>query len=291
MRVAMTLDSVLYTGPFHLALRKAIRERGLTLDRVRAHLARRGISIGLSSLSDWQTGRSRPSAARTVAALEEVLGLPPDALARLLDCAGSRVRLADIGPVAELLDVVTDSRPGDLELVSTQHRVHVDDGGRFTHMLVRTAIRALRDGVDRYVARFYGDRGCDPHQVRTRPLRNCRLGRRLVHRSAPAMVYEVVFEQALRAGDTWVFETQLAGPGSGVCSEFAVGFRYPAEQCLLEVQFHPGAMPANTRAFTQFDLNDQRHSIGDLAVSRHNAVHLIASGVDSGVLGIAWDWR
>jgi len=285
------LDSVLYTGPFHLALRKAIRERGLTLDRVRAHLARRGVSIGLSSLSDWQTGRCKPVSLDSVAALEEVLGLPPGTLSRLLCGGGARTRLADIGPVAELLDIVADSRPDDLELVSIQQRVDVDDDGRFARMWVRTAIRALRDGVDRYVARFYGDVGCDPHLVRTRPLRNCRLGRRFVHPTAPAMVYELVFEQALRAGDTWVFESELVDPGAGVCSEFAFGFRYPAEQCLLEVQFHPAALPANTRAFAQFDLADQRHAIGSLAMSRHHAVHLIASEVDSGVLGIAWDWR
>ncbi|SDZ67253.1 hypothetical protein SAMN05421684_8389 [Asanoa ishikariensis] len=279
---------MLYTGPFHLALRKAIRDRGLSLDRVRAHLARRGVSIALSSLSDWQTGRCRPGNDSTVAALEDVLRLPTGALSRLLRV---RRRLPDIGPVAELLDAVADSGPDDLELVSVQQRVDVDDDGRFAGLRVRTAIRALRDGVDRYVARFYGDGGCDPHLLRTRPVRNCRLGRRLVHPSAPAMVYELVFEEALRAGDTWVFESRLVDPGAGRCSEFAFGFRYPAEQCLLEVQFHPAALPAGTRAFAQFDLADQRHVIGGLALSRHHAVHLIASGVDSGVLGIAWDWR
>ncbi|WP_203714361.1 hypothetical protein [Asanoa siamensis] len=256
---------------------------------MRVHLARRGVSIGLSSLSDWQNGRSRPVDGHVVGALEAVLGVPVGGLARLLD-DGARGRLADIGPVAELLDAVADSRPGDIEIVSIQQRVDLDEDGRFAGMWVRKAIRARRDGVDRYVARFYGDRDCDPRLVRTRALRNCRVGRRLVHPDAPAIVYELVFEQALRAGDTWVFESRLVDPSAGVCSEFAFGFRYPAEQCLLEAQFHPGALPARTRAFAQFDLADRRHAIADLAMNRHNAVHLIASGVDSGVLGIAWDW-
>ncbi|MDG4825613.1 hypothetical protein O7635_27515 [Asanoa sp. WMMD1127] len=282
------MDAVLFTGPFHLALRKAIRDRGLTLDRVCAHLARRGVSLALSSLSDWQTGRCRPVNLDTVAALEDVLGLETGALARLLADSG---RLADIGPVAELLDVVADSDPRDLELVSVQQRIDVGDDGRLARLWVRTAIRARRDGVDRYVARFYGDHGCDPHRVRTRALRNCRLGRRLTHPSAPALVYELVFDQALRAGDTWVFESQLVDPSAGVCAEAAFGFRYPAEQCLLEVQFHRGAVPTGTRAFAQRDLAGPRHGLGGLPVNRHHAVHLIASGVDSGVLGIAWDWR
>src|SRR5256885_8599794 len=77
------LAQLLYTGPFHTALRAAVRERGLTLDRLRAHLARRGIPVGLSSLSDWQHGRRRPRSAaslRAVRALEEILGIPPRSL-------------------------------------------------------------------------------------------------------------------------------------------------------------------------------------------------------------------
>ena len=79
-RAAAGLDSLLLTGPFHTALRAAIRERGLTLDRLRWHLAQRGIRIGLSTLSLWQHGHSRPerdSSLKAVRALEDVLGLPP----------------------------------------------------------------------------------------------------------------------------------------------------------------------------------------------------------------------
>src|SRR5439155_6255757 len=44
------LDSTLGTGPFDAALRAAVSRRGLTLDRLRSHLDRRGIPVGLSSL-------------------------------------------------------------------------------------------------------------------------------------------------------------------------------------------------------------------------------------------------
>jgi hypothetical protein len=296
-RWAMTrsgLDGVLYTGPFHAALRTAIRERGLTLDRLRAHLARRGISVGLSSLSEWQTGHSRPAhpgSRRAVRALEDILGLPPTALLRLLgNGSGPREAISDIAPVAELLDAVPRSRDCDLELISTHHKIVIDAEGRTAVVWTRAAIRALRDGVDRYVARYYGGGECDPALVRAEPLGNCRLGRFVAHPSAPALVYELVFDQALRAGDTWVFETRLIDPTGGVSTEFAYGFRYPAEHYLLEVRFHPGALPASTYSFAQFDLSDGRHPTGNLALSKHHTVHLIASAVDSGVLGIKWDW-
>lgn len=289
------LGGVLYTGPFHVALRNAIRERGLTLDRLRAHLARRGIPVGLSSLSDWQTGNSRPvhpGSRRAVRALEDILGLPSTSLVRLLgNGSGPREGVSDIGPVAELLDALPGSRDRDLELISAQHKIVVDADGRTALVWTRAAIRALRNGVDRYVGRYYGGRDCDPGQVRAQPLDNCRLGRFVAHPSAPALVYELVFDQTLRAGDTWVFEAQLADPTAGVSTEFAFGFRYPAEQYLLQVRFHRGALPASTHSFAQFDLNDGRHTTGELALTKHNTVHLIASAVDSGVLGIKWDWR
>ncbi|MFI8165454.1 hypothetical protein ACIGAN_03740 [Streptomyces sp. NPDC085931] len=42
----------LYTEPFDVALKSAIQRRGLSLERLRHHLARRGVRIGLSSLSN-----------------------------------------------------------------------------------------------------------------------------------------------------------------------------------------------------------------------------------------------
>jgi len=54
---------------FHETLRAAIRARGLTLDRVRHHLAERGCTVGLSTLSGWQHGHTRPASPATVHAL------------------------------------------------------------------------------------------------------------------------------------------------------------------------------------------------------------------------------
>jgi hypothetical protein len=78
------LANLLHTGPFHVAFRVAVRDRGLPLDRLRSHLGQRGIPVGISSLSDWQLGRSRPgpTSLPAVRALEEILGLPGDSLVR-----------------------------------------------------------------------------------------------------------------------------------------------------------------------------------------------------------------
>lgn len=293
--------SQLYTEPFDVALRAAIRERGLTLERLRFHLARRGVSVGLSSLSNWQNGHSRPETARSLRAvkvLEDILGLPPRSLVRLLAATGAdtgrgqarRTGIVDIAPVAELLDTVPGSRDRNVELISVQHKIAVNAERRTESMWTRIAVRALHDGVDRYIARYYGKPCCVPALVRARPLANCRIGRFVPHPSAPALIYELEFDHTLRAGDTWVFESELVDPAAGVSSEFAHGFRYPAEQYLLEVSFHPGVRPEICYSFAQYDLSDERHPTGKLTLSAHNTVHLIASPVSSGVLGIKWEW-
>lgn len=288
------LEGALYTGPFHAALRQAIRRRGLTLDRLRAHLARAGVTVGLTSLSDWQTGRSRPAhpgSLRAVHALEDVLGLPSASLARLLgDVRGPRTGVTDIGPVAELLDALPGGHDGGIELISKHHKLVLDEGGQAAVLWTRTAIRVLRDGVDRYVVRYYGAADGDPALIRVRPLDNCRVGRLLRHPDASAVVYELMFDQTLFAGETWVFESQLVDPTAGRCFVLACGFRYPAEQCVLEVRFPSSMPPPVVCSFGQFDLSDDRHTVEELSVNRHNAVHLVASGVDSGVVGIRWDW-
>jgi hypothetical protein len=283
-----SLIPALYPGPFHVTLRSAIQRSGLTLDRLRTHLARRGIWVGLSSLSDWQSGRSlpvHPNSLRAVAALEEILGLAPDSLAALT----VDHRVADIGAVAELLEFLPGSRDRRVELISVHNRITVDARGSATTW-TRTAIRAMRDGVDRYVVRYYGNPGSVPTLVRPRALSDCRLGRIVAHPREPALIYELLFDQTLRAGDTWVFEAGLVDRTGVRCTEFAYGFRFPAEQYLLEVRFDPRALPASCYSFAQRDLADERHPTGALELSAHHSVHLVASGVRSGVLGIKWDW-
>lgn len=279
----------LYTGPFHVALREAIQRSGLTLDRLRSHLARRGIWVGLSSLSDWQSGRSlpaHPNSRKAVRALEEILRLPGGSLVDLI----AERRIADIGAVAELLETLPWSSDRGVELVSVHNKIMVDGQGRTACIWSRTAIRALRDGVSRHVVRYYGNPGCVADRVRPRALSDCRLGRVVAHPRKPAVVYELLFDRPLKAGDTWVFESATVDRTGEPATEFARGFRFPVEQYLLEVRFSLGALPARCYSFAQRDLTDERHPTGPLTLSGHRGVHLLASGVRSGVLGIKWDW-
>ncbi|MCS7476862.1 helix-turn-helix domain-containing protein [Umezawaea endophytica] len=294
------IDGGLPGGLFHVALRAAIRERGLTLERLRFHLARRGVSVGLSSLSNWQNGHSRPetpASLNAVRELERVLGVRPESLVRLVATGGrgqaartSAPRCADIAPVSDLLDGLLSAHNQDVEVISVQHKITVDAERCGTTLWSQLLVRAVHDGVDRYVVRYYGNPSCVPGLVVARGLANCRPGRFVPHPSAPGLVYELVFDHVLRAGETWVFESELVDPTAGVTTEFAYGFRNPTQQFLLQARFDPRAVPVRCHAFAQRDLEDGRHPTGALRLSEHHTVHLLASAVDSGVLGIGWRW-
>src|SRR5262249_18323254 len=118
---------------------------------------------------------------------------------------------------------------------------------------------------------------------------NCRLGRVLRH-PAGVLVAEFLFDEALAAGQTWVFEDRVRDGTGQPSTEYAHGFRQHGEQHLMEVRFDPAALPVDCHALAQSALDAERPVTADLVLNSHHALHLFASGVDGGLLGIGWDW-
>ncbi|MGW5720884.1 transcriptional regulator [Amycolatopsis sp. NPDC003865] len=89
------LGHLLAAGPFDVALRAAIRARGLGLDRIRYRLRGRGTTVSLATLSHWQSGRCRPERPESLEALrnlEDILNVPDGSLSKLLGPPRSRTR-------------------------------------------------------------------------------------------------------------------------------------------------------------------------------------------------------
>jgi hypothetical protein len=296
----MTISpSLTSEAPFGAALRTAVRCRGLTLERLRWHLASRGLPVGLSTLSDWQHGRSVPASPKSlqiVRALEELLELSPDALSHRISVsrrsprAPERLDESD-SPVGRLLHAVTDTS-GQFDMLTRSARIEVDADRRASTMCDNTVIRAHADGLDRYLLRYLGDVGCDIDQVRFGRLANCRLGR-VVRRpdpQEPAMVAELLFDRPLLAGETWMFDTEMIDVTGEPCSDYGHGFRQPVNQFALEIRFDSSVEPMNPYSFAEDGLGTGRQHLQDLRPSAHRTVHVAASDVRSGVLGIAWSW-
>ncbi|MEU7791778.1 hypothetical protein [Amycolatopsis sp. NPDC049159] len=101
------------------ALDAAISDAGLTLDRLREHLAARGVPVSRSALAYWRHGRSRPgreTSVRAVVELEQVLGLAPGALTALLGPAERRLPPLPRTPLRERRRLWPSVRPVSLEL-------------------------------------------------------------------------------------------------------------------------------------------------------------------------------
>jgi hypothetical protein len=282
------LCALLRAGPFHAALRAAIRQRGLTLDRLRTHLARHGISVALSSLSDWQHGNVRPAhpnSLRAVAALEEILGLPGGALVDLL------ARTDPTGRPEAMHDLLPGYRANDLDVVARQDKVFVDAQRRASLVQVRAVTRARRDGVDRYFAHYYADGPISAGGVTITPLQRCQLGRIVHEPDKFVMASELLFDRALKAGDTWVFEYQVHHPDTETTAEYAHGIRGFEEHSLIEVQFHPETLPVDCHVYIQHGPGDAPERTADLVLGNDCSVHHLETASTACWIGIRWTWR
>ncbi|MEW1752245.1 hypothetical protein ACIQU1_27645 [Streptomyces angustmyceticus] len=298
------LAQLLRTGPFHLALRSALTERGLALTRVQHKLAQRGITIGVTSLSYWQQGArrpQRPESLRAVRALEEVLDLPARSLHRLLVPEGgaraetgrppARSQVAPDTALQRLFAGPAAPVDGGLHTVGHHERVRIGPERRLLARESLQVVRAHRDGVDRFVAVHRGDAGCDPSRVRVRAAENCRLGRVRGNAEAGVVVAELLFDARLRAGDTHVFGYAFEDGSGGPSTEYLRGFSCAGGQYVLQVRFDAAALPVRCTRFAQASAGAPRSGRQELALSgRHRAVHLVEQEVRPGILGIAWDW-
>lgn len=299
------LARALRSGPFHLALRAALAARGLALHRVQHRLAQRGVKVGVTSLSYWQQGARTPRRAeslRAVRALEEVLELPPRALTRLLEpplgpqadrpTARSYHTLHEQSEAVALLIAELDSPiDGGLHTVCHLERIHIGARRELSGRDSQHVVRAHRDGVNRYLAIHQGDPGCEPAQVRVHATDNCRVGRRRWHSGTGVLVTELLFDVRLRAGETQMFSYALEDGTGGQSTEYVRGFPFAGGQYVLQVQFHPTALPVRCHRFAQGSAGAARSAESELTLSgQHRSVHLTEQGVRPGILGIGWDW-
>ncbi|MEY9947273.1 helix-turn-helix domain-containing protein [Kitasatospora sp. GAS1066B] len=302
------LATVLRTGPFHLALRTALAARGLALHRVQQHLAQRGVHVGVTSLSYWQQGRRRPERAeslRAVRALEEVLGLPADSLTRLL--GPRRGPLAEPPPtvttrpyrdlispgdaVDELLAELPGPRDTGLHTLTHIERIRVGADRQLLRRDSQHAVRAHRDGIDRYLAIYQGDPGCDVSRVLVRAEENCRPGRIARDQASRLVIAELLLDRRLRTG-----ETHLLGygfddaPAPGPSGEFVRGFNSGTGQYVLQVTFHPAALPVRCHRFASSTPGAEPYEREELTLDGQHGVLLVAAGLAPCLLGIRWDW-
>ncbi|MFD4637798.1 XRE family transcriptional regulator [Lentzea sp. NPDC058436] len=282
---------------FASALREGVAARGLSLERIRDHLARRGVSVSLATLSYWQTGRSRPERRASVAAvscLEEVLALSPGALSSLLGPAvrGSRRQtgISEFWPVPSVIDDVVggvdtrwDSR---LTRISQHDRVAVGPERGERSYVSRQVLRAEEDGPDRWVVILHLDEHDRPLPA-IRPLHNCRLGRVVTRPADGLLVAELLFRSPLRRGQTVITEHELVNCAPyPLATNYSRKFRRPVHEYVLEVTFD--VVPRSCRRVVQ-EADGSRRSVG-VRVEEGGSVLGVALKFGPGCYGFEWSW-
>lgn len=296
------------TEPFPGALRSAIAATGLSLDRLALRLATRGTPLSSATLSYWQSGRRRPESPRSLRALralEAVLGVAPDELRSLLGpprprgMAAGKVPMAPMAalwePGSAAADVLSAMSPPDdaaLARISHHDRCVVDEDGTLRTLRTRQVLRANSDGVDRWVLLHDWGGG-----VRERPeldgLRNCHLGRITRHPERGVFAAEMLFEHPLTAGETVLIEYELHcaanvdAPPQRTGSHARRG-RVPVRECLLEIDFPPGAIPSSCVHFRRPTGERGSARTMRLLPSPDGRVHAVGLDLPPCEFGIGW---
>ena len=300
------LAAALESGSFAHGLRTAIRMRGLTLEQVQHELADRGVVVSSVTLSYWSRGRSQPERAESIRAvklLEGILDTPAGALTALL--APPRPR----GPRRTHVAVSIDRRRlwdephrldrvmaqlGSLDeerlcLLSVHDRFQLDEHRRPTRLSITEVLRAQRDRVDRALVIFQGRELGRPPKLTV--VRGGWPGRVRTDEGAGFLVAEVMLDRIIGRGDTAVIECALQYSGnSEPMTDYDRRLPYATRSYLLEIEFHPAAMPVRCHATSRPTIENTRRDVRELTLGGAPHANLELFDVEPGIHGLRWEW-
>lgn len=297
--------AALRSGRFEVALRTAISARGLSLDRLRRHLAERGLTVGITTLSYWQRGLrrpERPESLRAVTVLEQILGLPDRSLTVLL--GPRRPRGNACRPAPEYRDIVdapaqldallaelASPAAGALRVVSQFDSVVLGARRQIAAVETVQVVAAHHDGVDRALLICTFEPDCAARQMEITAGHSCRVGRvRHAERTGVALA-ELLFDRMLHRGETHQLSYRVRPNSDAEAHEHFTAFRLRAGHYVLRVQFDAGALPVRAHRFTAHGSTGPESGRAELTLDSHHSVHLAAEGPGPGVVGIRWEWQ
>ncbi|WP_020666631.1 hypothetical protein [Amycolatopsis nigrescens] len=294
---------------FSTALRSYISGSGLSLDRIQARLQKHGVSVSVTALSYWQSGKRQPERQSSISAvrvLEEILELPSGALLGLLPPPrprGASSRRQQPKP-AETLNFPQDvlrtllerigaphalEQHNQLKLVGLHDRCDIAADGGQRAMTARAVFQANADGQDRWLL-VYEQGGKDSAAPELHTLRNCRAGRVEVDAEHGLTVAELLFDQPIDRGETHLIEYSLTNSGPPYPESrntYYREFRRPVREYLLEIRFDTGTAPEHCWQYSRKG-SDEPDDRRELKVDKADGVHAVALDFGPGVFGIGW---
>ncbi|MGW6447000.1 XRE family transcriptional regulator [Lentzea sp. NPDC055074] len=291
---------------FAEALTKAVETSGLSLERIQHHLELRGLQVSLSTLSYWRRGRSRPErpeSLQAVAALEEILRVAPGALTGSLGDKRPRGRWVERAAALEgiwqeaAIDLgraiarVDKLLPYPAKYLSVRDLTVIGPDRREVEMRTSSVIEAFEDGVDRILVAKYADED-DRSPGGIFAERSCRVGRVRSDDEHKLYVAEIILDRVLRAGDTALVDLRYTSdPGADSVSADR-RFVRPLRDYVLEVEFHPDAVPVRCHSFSRPEPGAPDVDTRELWIGTTASAHLVVHEAQPGwVYGIKWEWE
>jgi hypothetical protein len=294
-------------GQFADTLRRAIAASGLGLERIQHHLRERGCDVSVATLSYWQSGRSVPgrrTSFSALAQLEDVLGLEPgelanlvprrsvvgrgvDAVVPLADVVGLGIQLPE--PIAQL-----DARVRrQLESVSEHDTITVGPDRAQRSRWVRHVVQAVADGADRLL--LFNQTADDAAPLPTYvPLVHCSLGPRHMLDNPSVVVTELLFDRALASGESIIVEYRVEyGAPYPRDNWHELRRRMPLREFVLEIRFHPEAVPERCEWYVR-DLHEDTGapiaSATPVEIDAMHAARVIRHDLPPSAYGLRWSW-
>lgn len=278
---------------FSVLLTRAMAERGLTLARIRAHLAGMGHPVSIATLSYWSTGRSLPTRARSldvVHALETVLQVPRNHLTSAIRAQPEHreiVSRLELDPLVTDLQSRYDLPPLGMwvpELIF--HHALVDRDSRQRSIATRVGFRAIVSGAQGWAIAV--DRiGNGEIEVEADPIAPLR---RRIDVSADLTVLEFGLDQPVER-DTMVMVRHRVhfAPDTPPVDSVGYGLTMPAKFFSLDVEF-TDAMPTTFHRTHTPTGEDESHRINRPVVRSSNGAQCVINDAAPGYHSIEWEW-
>lgn len=209
------MTQTLADEPFSTVLSRAIQRRNLTLERLSSRLRSLGTPVSIATLSYWQSGRSIPTRAKSLKAvehLERILSLPPGYLMNALPGDGTnRWDPLAVLPPDQRIYAVLEQMGLDLNrhlaILTVQDSLRLSNGGFTQHQTTRQLVRAEEDGVVHTPVIMVNEDEFNPPGLTAGT--GCRFGQLAVLEDISTVVGELVLPQPLMRGDMVMFEYEV----------------------------------------------------------------------------------
>lgn len=299
------LSRLLARGPFPAALRAAIADSGLSLDRIQYRLRQHGTPISLATLSSWQSGRRRPERAASLAALnrlEQIVGVPSGALAALVGPRRARGRRVytdapdlaqahrDWTSIAQLLGEFDTSSDDRLIRLSLHERLRIGPDGRLRALHYRALVRAAANDLCSAIVIDQADDDGGGAPV-IRPLRGCTLGTVREEPEAGLVIAELRLPRPLQRGELLLMEyvVEFTEPFPRDCDS-SRRLRVPMREYVLDVEFTRPMLPSRCVRFTIPWTDEGVETERVLTLDGEGRACAIGVDLDPCTIGVRWEW-